>query len=439
MDDIFWRKCDDTNICHCDWRLQVYGCQESGVIRLMYIGNAVLSSIFGVLAFVLLTYRLKYCSQAIFEVRTSTGFIRPKPIEALLLFAGIFNILRALHAIILVTNALNNVAFRSFAYEFPWAFGYAALSCYVFGVAHTMCDNAKYNSWFHNPLRVDIVGSIYLVSPFISNNYVSISAGVFALHGDLSKATVYTEVLYYLWTFYCGSLSFIFLFAGWRLSQLLKGCLQNYKQDYHVYQKMKTGILKVRLATIVGSLCLFVFGLVVFIYALLRDKLYTKMSAHLLIAIAWTFDGIVATSLLEGILILNPRLAGVFGKLHFGRDSRDQQTSTFDDSQHTSLTPLTLAMAKNDRPGFSPFRAVQPSFYYVTPRRPSRNPSGSSDASGESSVRERTIEDDLQQYNAVTQEARAQQYGRPSNIHRRPSQTSLDPTPNLMTSFATYY
>lgn len=53
-------------------------------------------------------------------------------------------VVRLIHSIILVADVLSNVAFRSFAFEFPWAFGYAALSCYVFGIAHTMV-NVKHN------------------------------------------------------------------------------------------------------------------------------------------------------------------------------------------------------------------------------------------------------------------------------------------------------
>lgn len=49
-------------------------------------------------------------------------------------------LVRLLHSIILVTDVLSNVTFRSFAFEFPWAFGYAALSSYVFGIAHTMSE-----------------------------------------------------------------------------------------------------------------------------------------------------------------------------------------------------------------------------------------------------------------------------------------------------------
>lgn len=69
------------------------------------------------------------------------------------------------HAIILVTDAAPNVAFRSckvlcycvcknyhpilhtytyivsiVIFEFPWQFGIGALSCYLFGIAHTLAD-----------------------------------------------------------------------------------------------------------------------------------------------------------------------------------------------------------------------------------------------------------------------------------------------------------
>ncbi|KAI8073973.1 hypothetical protein BC940DRAFT_289676 [Gongronella butleri] len=433
-----WRQCHD-GYCHCDWRLQVYGCDETKILKGLYIGDAALSVLAGILAFLVLFYRLKYCNQTIFQIRTSSGFIRPMPIEAMLLFIGIFNVLRALQALILVTGVLDNVAFRSFAFEFPWAFGYAALASYVFGVAHTMCDNAKYVSWFHNALRIDLLCTTLIVLPFISNNIVSISAGVNALHGDEAKAQLFTRILYGFWTFYCGSLSLIFLISGSQLVRLLKQHLFFYKRDKQVLMNMKTGILKVRLVTLVGSLCLFIFALVVLIYAIYREPTFDIQPLHLTIGFAWSYDGCLASLLVELIVILNPRMTGSLGKLQFLGNSTDE-TTTMDDSRHTSITPLTLAMAKDERIGMSHFRLKQSSFYYMTPPSSrsfdeSKQPLSSSAAS--SPQKERTIEDDLKQYNAVTRSAQVQAR-MPSNA-RRPSHTTEHTSPIVMTPFSTYY
>lgn len=47
--DEFWRICDDQGVCHCDWRLTIYGCEEEDQLRAMYIALAVVSGLVGVL------------------------------------------------------------------------------------------------------------------------------------------------------------------------------------------------------------------------------------------------------------------------------------------------------------------------------------------------------------------------------------------------------
>lgn len=46
--DEFWRICDDQGVCHCDWRLTIYGCEEEHQLRAMYIALAVVSGLVGV-------------------------------------------------------------------------------------------------------------------------------------------------------------------------------------------------------------------------------------------------------------------------------------------------------------------------------------------------------------------------------------------------------
>lgn len=43
----FWRPCDENGICHCDWRLTIYYCEEEPAMKYIYIVNAVLSGFVG--------------------------------------------------------------------------------------------------------------------------------------------------------------------------------------------------------------------------------------------------------------------------------------------------------------------------------------------------------------------------------------------------------
>lgn len=43
----FWRYCDADGVCHCDWRLTITGCEEHNALKVIYIVNAVVSGLVG--------------------------------------------------------------------------------------------------------------------------------------------------------------------------------------------------------------------------------------------------------------------------------------------------------------------------------------------------------------------------------------------------------
>lgn len=174
---------------------------------------------------------------------------------------------------------------------------------------------------------MDILCSILIVLPFISNNICSISAGVYAQQGNIEMATLYTHVLYYFWTFYCGkmmgistkrrfidmitlynylgTLTLVLLYSGIHLIKLLKHHLriQQHESRDNV-AKVKTGILKVRAVIYIGCACLLVFTVIVCLYGIFREKMINSTLCNLVIAGIWTFDGPVACIFLELALLL---------------------------------------------------------------------------------------------------------------------------------------
>ncbi|KAI8341918.1 hypothetical protein BC941DRAFT_466819 [Chlamydoabsidia padenii] len=416
----FWRSCNRQKQCHCDWRLTVYDCEETEAIRWIYINNAIASAVVGAIGIGLLYYRLHYRGQHIFDTNTQTGFIRPKPIESLVLFAIIFNFLRLAHSIILVTDVLSNVAFRSFAFEFPWAFGYAALSCYVFGIAHTMVDSSHvlYNAWFHDPLRIDISCSLLIILPFVSNNICSISAGFYAQQGNIEKATLYTHALYYLWTIYCGTLAFVMLYSGTRLVVLLQHHLRVQEGTQSNVVKVKTGILKVKLVILTGFICLFVFAIIVCIYGVFRERMQSNSVCSLLIAGIWTFDGPLATLMVELALILNPHMTGVLGLVAVSSSmltTMNDDTYSWTDTQHYTLsTSPSHKYTFDSAPYYDSIKSnssiSKNSTYYH--RKSTTNDDGSCYDNGRvaptstSLMEARQLEQDKLHYNAITNQAR---------------------------------
>ncbi|CAO3647612.1 unnamed protein product [Cunninghamella blakesleeana] len=142
MDSSFslWRIQDKKNNYHCDFRLTSYDCVDADLFTKIYITNAIMSFIVLLIGTPLLYYRLFYLGQRLYDMNHFSRFIkiRPKPIESMLFFGLIFNFLRMFHSIVIAADILPNVIFRSFLFEFPWAFGYSAFSSYVFGIVQTM-------------------------------------------------------------------------------------------------------------------------------------------------------------------------------------------------------------------------------------------------------------------------------------------------------------
>ncbi|KAJ8655640.1 hypothetical protein O0I10_008729 [Lichtheimia ornata] len=344
----FWRICDDNGNCHCDWRLTLGDCAEDQAMRIIYIINIIGSAVVSVIGIALLFYRLYYRKQQIFTNRTPTGFIRPKPIEAMLFMAIIFNLLRMIQAIIIVTDAAPNPAFRSFMYEIPWQFGLGAFACYVFGIAHTVADSSKtiYSAMFSSPLRIDILSTTFITMPFITNNICSIAAGIYAERGEDFIAGQFTHAQYYFWTIYCGSLGFMILFAGIKLLRLLGHHLRMQHDLRTNIAKIKTGSLKVKIIMLVGCVCLWVFALVLCLYGVLRDQIIRNTGYNLAISAVWTYDGVVATLLVEMALILNPRMTaslGVSGVSTNGSQSDPSGGTTLSTSYAHNVTSIDSA------------------------------------------------------------------------------------------------
>ncbi|KAI9274331.1 hypothetical protein BDA99DRAFT_497176 [Phascolomyces articulosus] len=304
-----WTVCDVDGVCHCDWRLTASGCEQQETIKIIYIVNAALSGFVGCLALWISYHRIIVLKQDILDFRT--GFPRPKPIESMAVMGTIFNFLRMAHAIILTVDGIPNVAFRSFFFEFPWQFGFGALACYFFGIAHTLSDSSKiiYDNWVRSPIIIDGTCVAIISLPFITNNICAIAAGVFAVQGNIHMATKFTDALYCFWTFYTGTLAIIILYAGIRLLRLLRSHLLEKSEGRVNVAKVKLGALKVQIIVFTAFICLGVFAIILGLYAALRIPITVNKAYNGVIAAIWTYDGALATAFIEFAIVLNPRIA----------------------------------------------------------------------------------------------------------------------------------
>ncbi|KAI7897690.1 uncharacterized protein BX663DRAFT_527585, partial [Cokeromyces recurvatus] len=239
--------------------------------------------------------------------------IRPKPIESLLFFGAIFNILRCIDAILLVTDAAPNAIFKSLLYELPWQFGICAFACYLFGIAHTVSNSSKFikNNWIKITFKTDVLCSIMITLPFLTNNVCVIGASVYAERGDMAKAKIFTDILYFLWTAYCFTLALCILVAGLRLIAILKHHLKNQAtldpDNNSITGKIKNGLFKVRMIMSISITSLLIFSFIKCMYGILRVPLLKTTGLNLAIAIIWTFDGTLASILVAVVVFINPK------------------------------------------------------------------------------------------------------------------------------------
>jgi hypothetical protein len=86
-----------------------------------------------------------------------------------------------------------------------------------------------------------------ITCPFLSNNVCSVAAAYYAEKRDFFKAKVFTDLLYYFWTFYCFVLAMWILFAGLKLLSIIGGHLHNQYESGNsaTINKIKNGAFKV--------------------------------------------------------------------------------------------------------------------------------------------------------------------------------------------------
>ncbi|CAO3633917.1 unnamed protein product [Cunninghamella echinulata] len=348
----FWRLCDD-HICHCDYRLTVSNCVEAKGLFIVNIIDIVWSAIATAAAFGILYFRVFHRNQKILD--TTGRFPRPKPIESMFLCGGLFNLFRLIHSTILVTDVVKNGIFRSFMFEFSWQFGITALACYLFGVVHTLACSSKtiYMSWVKSQMIVDISCIFMVVLPSVTILPMAIAAGYYAEKGDIEKAILITEAIYYLWLLFTFLLGCMVLLAGLRLLKLLNKHLsmQKNNESEEIKQKIKTGATKVKIIIGIGCTCLWAFSFMVALYATSRHTVMLDSKFTIIFTAMVFFNGPLATCMIELAVLIDFKMFRGLSHLSFGttlgsishnnnnsNNTKDDKNNTMDGSQNNTTT-----------------------------------------------------------------------------------------------------
>ncbi|CAO3608015.1 unnamed protein product [Cunninghamella echinulata] len=295
---------------YCDWRLTVTHCEGDIIFHYLGIINIVLTAIVVIIGYGLLYHRLVVLGQVVFEYRNN--YLRPRAMESIILFMSLFNSVRLIQSIIIITDNVQNIFFRQFIFEFGYELGYTTLGCYLFGIVHALreSDRVIFEQWIKSPKLVDISCTLLIVAPFITNTICSLGAGISALNGNHELANHFTQALYTVWTLHCLVLSSLTLISGWRLVRILEQHIKKKEETQTVIDvsKVQLGAQKVKIIALTSSICLYLYSGVSLTYATIRYKIHTNIVWNMIFCISWNGLGLVASILIAFAVILNPKM-----------------------------------------------------------------------------------------------------------------------------------
>lgn len=148
-----------------------------------------------------------------------------------------------------------------------------------------------YNTWSKYQTWIDILCSGAIVLPIFTATPWGVAAGVYASRGDNELAARYTMIQHYVWTFYTVFIGALLLFAGVRLVCLFDKYIASHNRLSSGDNKYQVGILKVKTIVVVGTSCMWIFALLLCLYASFREAIMSTMISNMVIAAVWSFAG----------------------------------------------------------------------------------------------------------------------------------------------------
>ncbi|KAI8096298.1 uncharacterized protein BX664DRAFT_355677 [Halteromyces radiatus] len=358
--------CPGDGSCHCDWRLTLENCSEAGVMYYVNIIHAVLSALAFIIGAAISFHRIKVKGNLLFDFGSQKGCLRPRPVDCLLFFLNIFNMLRLLSSLILILNvAPTNLIFRSWVFEIPWQFGYGGFALYLVGIAQTLADSHKKLSdgWLPGPKVVDFLGCWFFFWPFVINNIFSILAGIYATR-DVYVAEICTRLLYVMWFLHNVTLTSAVAYAGYRLIKLLNHHLRKFKPTGDRYAAVRVGIFRIKLIIVICSVCLLGFASFLLLYGILRDLIMVNTPGSIFLGIVWAFLGVITTLFVELVILINPKMEkNAALDMKSSSTGKDEPSTHHHSSNHLSHTNNgSSRYATQSQGGYSIDHGTQVSF-----------------------------------------------------------------------------
>ncbi|CAO3628206.1 unnamed protein product [Cunninghamella blakesleeana] len=302
------------NTCHCDFRLNIHGCEETRAMILIYIIHITLSGINVILGSSILYNRLFVVGYSLFtrnfQKQGPFGgfFLKIRPLECLLTFVLLYCLLRIIIASMLIADIKINIIFQSWISEFCWQVAYIGCSLYLIGIVQLLIESNEtlFKKWLPGTIKISILGYWIFFSPLVLNNLFSILAGVFAVQNQQYLADLSTRLLYLMWVKHCTLLVISVVYAGARLIKIMNNYLSTMELGTEKYNKVKFTIFRIKITAVLIVICMLGFAILLFFYFLLRIKILTNTTGNIVLCTLWNLFADIIIVVFNIILLFSP-------------------------------------------------------------------------------------------------------------------------------------
>ncbi|CAG8451577.1 14438_t:CDS:2 [Ambispora leptoticha] len=232
----------------------------------------------------------------------SVGMIRPKPVEMFLLLTALFNIIRGVDCVLVITNAASNLAVKEVMFEIGWQFAFWGILCYLIGALYTIpralnltrdtITTSYIKVWMPTPFFMDLFALFLVVGPISTLILFSVLSGLSANQGNLASANFYRRVHYGFWFLYLLVMATGLLYFGDRLVKSIQSRIRHMKRTSMSHNE-KINLLRKAMSNVkttmiyLASIVLFL-SLASLVYAAFREQIHKHAALNVFFGLAWT-------------------------------------------------------------------------------------------------------------------------------------------------------